>query len=73
MEQWTNTPNQQPSCSPVTHLKLDRVVVALGPESFIGVVDIGLVLVAADDRLHFTPDLHQVLGVPEDDLQQRLP
>lgn len=57
-------------CKPVTHLKLDSVVVALGPESFVGVVDIGLVLVAPNDRLHFTPDLHQMLGVPEIDLQQ---
>lgn len=57
-------------CNPVAHLKLDSVVVALGPKSFVGVVDIGLVLVAANDRLHFTPDLHQMLGVPENDLQQ---
>ena len=61
-----------PSSNLVTHLKLDRIVVALGPKGFVGIVDIGLVLVTANDRLHFTPNLHQVLGVPENDFQQGL-
>ena len=59
------------SSKPVTHLKLDRiVVVALRSKGLVGVIDICLVLVTADDRLHFTPNLHQVLGVPENHSQQ---
>lgn len=70
MKQWTKGFRTSPSCDSVTYLKLYSVAVALGPKSFVGIVDIGLVLVAADDWLHLAPDLHKMLGVPENHLQQ---
>ena len=53
-------------------LELHRVVVPLRPKCLVGISDIRFVLVAAYNGLYLTSHFHQLLGVPEDDLQQLL-
>ncbi len=60
-------PQQKHPC-----LQLDSVVAALRPKSLVGISQIGLVLIAAYDGLHLAFHLCQLLGIPEDDLQELL-